>query len=746
MEKRDEPLSAQDAPQSHRPESQKSPRSRKGNDDDDDDDDAKEKPRLVVLHRVECTAQHNSPGHRTHDEACLFLDRPGLFPGDNHASPLRGRQPVHAVTTPDEYLDRVSGVGLVVERIYDCEAYHQRLGHSLVRLPLPEDEESSSMPLEPAKAETEMIWASQPLRDAMNVLAGREPSLFAQWDAGLVQPYPQLYRNMARMRELVAEVLDGRLAMHAVLLLDYVEETFGSRYREADALFARGLVERSYLDLLFRPNEVVVCEENGEPIAYMSTPQPPRTAPGRDQVSIECYAWAYDGVFRREQRTILVRWPPEGGGPMPISKLSAYPLRLDPTGHLETKLRERGHMFWRCRKRNFVEYVVPTGIFEMRMPNPRYMIDMATFKELHPEEQEDATAKNREALGKEAMESDTPPQDPFVLLLPPKILGYGLHDEKWSSLLVRNLRPVRWNKKAFEQLVLDPGKKELLEATVRIRLSSNMSTDVVEGKGNGLVILFHGGPGTGKTLAAESIAELVEQPLYRVTCGNIGTNPESVERYLESVLYIANLWKAVVLLDESDVFMEQREKTDLQRNAIVSVFLRILEYYDGILILTSNRVGTIDEGFKSRIQLAVHFPPLNEEGRWQVWDNFISELEQQQQQRQAGAGRKTDKPGSDDEHGDSAAMLTTRLADGEVVNVKELRGKINVLAREKINGRQIRNAITTARQLAMHRHQPMGYAHLSQALLVTKEFETYMTKVHGHDAGEHVRAEGLRLE
>jgi hypothetical protein len=48
----------------------------------------------------------------------------------------------------------------------------------------------------------------------------------------------------------------------------------------------------------------------------------------------------------------------------------------------------------------------------------------------------------------------------------------------------------------------------------------------------------------------------------------------------------------VVLLDEADVFLEERDVKDLNRNALVSVFLRALEYYDGILILTSNRVGT----------------------------------------------------------------------------------------------------------------------------------------------------------
>lgn len=184
-------------------------------------------------------------------------------------------------------------------------------------------------------------------------------------------------------------------------------------------------------------------------------------------------------------------------------------------------------------------------------------------------------------------------------------MGFGLHDKKWKSLLVKHMHPVKWNKTAFEQLVLDPQKKELIEAMVTIHMSSNMSTDVIEGKGKGLIILLHGGPGTGDTLTAESVAELAERPLYRVTCGDIGTDPESVERYLESVLYIGSIWKAgrlfplsefaaadrfqVVLFDESDVFLEEREKTDLQRNALVSVFLRVLEYYEGILILTSNR-------------------------------------------------------------------------------------------------------------------------------------------------------------
>jgi MoxR-like ATPase len=66
-----------------------------------------------------------------------------------------------------------------------------------------------------------------------------------------------------------------------------------------------------------------------------------------------------------------------------------------------------------------------------------------------------------------------------------------------------------------------------------VHITTSASTDVIEGKGNGLIVLLHGGPGTGKTLTAESVAELTGKPLYRVTCGDIGTNAEDVEKVYE---------------------------------------------------------------------------------------------------------------------------------------------------------------------------------------------------------------------
>jgi len=62
-----------------------------------------------------------------------------------------------------------------------------------------------------------------------------------------------------------------------------------------------------------------------------------------------------------------------------------------------------------------------------------------------------------------------------------------------------------------------------------------------------------------------------------------------------------------MLLDEADVFLVKRNRDDYQRNSIVSVFLRMLEYYTGFLFLTFNRVGTFDEAFKSRIRISLYY-------------------------------------------------------------------------------------------------------------------------------------------
>lgn len=85
-----------------------------------------------------------------------------------------------------------------------------------------------------------------------------------------------------------------------------------------------------------------------------------------------------------------------------------------------------------------------------------------------------------------------------------------------------DIQPVVWDKSAFGNLSLEENTKELIEALVRNKVDSDQSIDFVKGKGAGQIVLLHGGPGTGKTLTAETVAKIAERPLYRVTRGAMG--------------------------------------------------------------------------------------------------------------------------------------------------------------------------------------------------------------------------------
>ena len=99
-----------------------------------------------------------------------------------------------------------------------------------------------------------------------------------------------------------------------------------------------------------------------------------------------------------------------------------------------------------------------------------------------------------------------------------------------------------------------------------------------------------------------------------------------LESKLSQILDLAHKWHAVLLIDEADVFLEQREVRDVARNALVSIFLRKLEYFQGILFLTTNRVETFDEAVQSRIHIGIRYGPLDIKAKKCIWKLFIDRV------------------------------------------------------------------------------------------------------------------------
>lgn len=181
------------------------------------------------------------------------------------------------------------------------------------------------------------------------------------------------------------------------------------------------------------------------------------------------------------------------------------------------------------------------------------MVDLKAYRSLHKTNQYPLApiSELRDELGPEAMAREEPPDDWFELLLPPTIKGFNMRRKKWFDLIAERITDVKWNEDAFKKVVMNSKAKDLIQALVSHQLASEESTDLIANKGNGLILLLHGSPGTGKTLTAEGVAEITKKPLYRVTCADIGTKPEEAEKYLESILHLGKLWKCVVLLDEA---------------------------------------------------------------------------------------------------------------------------------------------------------------------------------------------------
>ncbi|KAL8682482.1 MAG: hypothetical protein Q9186_001429 [Xanthomendoza sp. 1 TL-2023] len=165
-----------------------------------------------------------------------------------------------------------------------------------------------------------------------------------------------------------------------------------------------------------------------------------------------------------------------------------------------------------------------------------------------------------------------------------------------------------------------------------------------------------------------------------MSAGDLGLDSSNVESSLSNVLEMSTKWNAVLLLDEADVFLEQRSAHDLERNKLVSIFLRMLEYYEGILFLTTNRVDNIDAAFQSRIHISLEYNELSTSSRRHVWLNFLS-------------GSKT--------HGFSKT-------------------DIDMLAEYRMNGREIKNVIKIAQLLAGRKKEVLGVGHVESVLGIEK--------------------------
>ncbi|EMR70898.1 putative aaa family atpase protein [Eutypa lata UCREL1] len=231
-----------------------------------------------------------------------------------------------------------------------------------------------------------------------------------------------------------------------------------------------------------------------------------------------------------------------------------------------------------------------------------------------------------------------------------------------------------------------------------------------------------GGPGVGKTCTAECIAAFTKRPLMVLTSSDISTDPSMVEGNLTRQFKTAKSWGAVLLIDEADVFMERRSTADLVRNSLVAGFLRALEFYDGILFLTTNRVGSFDDAFISRVHLQLYYPDFDDDQRRQVWQTFVDKLAKERRD-----------------------TMRLNVDAKDYIRGAEMRAL-------KWNGREIRNAFQTAVSLAEYDAEKgedgkimVTDEHLRAVVELSKDFKDYLNTLHQGDEGKRAERKFDRL-
>lgn len=284
-----------------------------------------------------------------------------------------------------------------------------------------------------------------------------------------------------------------------------------------------------------------------------------------------------------------------------------------------------------------------------------------------------------------------------LLLCPPYAVGYSLSRKEWCRFFVDRLNNVEWKPNIWDSLILSRTQKTVLQALVTSHSFPDNARDQPEQKGKGLVILLHGSPGSGKTLTAETAAEGSQRALISASLGELNRDniPWSFEYRLKRVLQYATMWKAIVLLDEADVFLEERQNSgqgDGKRNALVAVFLKELEYFSGIVFLTTNRLASFDAAMRSRIHLALGYESPGIQIREQIWFQVLR-------------GVPTGEMGIDD-----------------------INEAVESVLQEELNGREIANAVNTARTIARHENERLQLKHIEMVVEVRRNFDESLQK------------------
>ncbi|XMA16702.1 hypothetical protein WAI453_009493 [Rhynchosporium graminicola] len=548
-------------------------------------------------------------------------------------------------------------------------------------------------------------------------------------------PYMMLVHHRKEIEDYREESDDATTKMHIALLLEYLDAEAGLKGAAINDMIKGGSITFPLLWMIFKPGDLIYQESNGHPRLFLLRRHGyGESVSGGKYFDISCSFVSFDGFktgIATERLRIWDRQEFFGLFSANIKSLTAFPLKFladEDRAKLEINMIERGQRYLEIKDMCVKQYnglflylkrppwdyynerADYDGTFLPETMSGRVVIDPRTFNEEARQRKESIAADESDGEG----ESDNKDKKSSTIskeatgegghlqsnnldprFCPPYVYGYSLEKKEWCKFFVDALGEVGWQKDAMESLILPTPQKKLLKGLISGHEYPERARDETKLKGKGLVILLHGSPGSGKTLTAEMTAEHTQRPLLNISTGELGSYQHRIEIELKRLLTYASTFQAIVLIDEADVFLEARKSgpsDQLEQNAMVAVFLRQLEYFQGIIFLTSNRVSVFDQAIKSRIHLALQYTSSGREVRRMLWEKHLAHV--------------------------PAKELDLNLEEA-LVAVEGV----------EMNGREISNAITTAKTLAKSEGSKLKLEYLQTIVQVWSEFESSLLKL-----------------
>ncbi|KAJ5291520.1 hypothetical protein N7478_000771 [Penicillium angulare] len=539
---------------------------------------------------------------------------------------------------------------------------------------------------------------------------------------------PELKQVMEELRaesDSSAQSLD-----HLSLLVESVTEANAFVAREVSSLLAQAHITYDLLWALFKPGCFVFtkCLGTGKPRCVVFDAGEEFTRDGVTYYKLETRYFDHDGEKFGEAGMALGILKFRGS--KPIESLDAFPICYHPDHDrvrevlVGTGRRFRSLVGKHIRRCDGTAFIMKDGEPIKMNINSCVGVHAAFFNNMQPNYSrprvhdrlapktngfqiislsDEDRMRDMEKVRSNDTDLDQMSEEEF-LICSPTVCGFSFQEKLFMEFAVDDLSDMRWFPESFDCLSIPHTSKRLLLSLAKTRLSRTPMIafdDFVAGKGRGLNVLLHGPPGVGKTSTVEAAAEYFNLPLYSISAGELDVdhgNPNALDVQLKRIFKIAKHFDALLLLDEADAWMDRRIASYGGHNRLVTVILRNLEYYEGILFLTTNRAAEFDEAVLSRIHLKIKYGELPKSARREIWAFFLSKANTHQ--------------------------------GPAIVSDAELR-RLESLA---LNGRDIKNLTSTAHALASDAGQQVSYDHLQTAAEANEKF----LKEFGHNEGMYI--------